>query len=73
MAENELANKLRKRNDIIDRDEAGLVPEPVKFTVKRNVFAEFPEFTRKEIHAYEQMFNKLVNYSFHLCIFSMNI
>ena len=60
MAENELANKLKKRTDIIDRDEAGLQQDPVKFTVKRNVYAEFPEFTRKEIQAYEVMFNKLV-------------
>ena len=60
MAENELANKLRHRTDIIDRDEAGLQPEPVRYSVKRNVYAEFAEFTRKQIQAYQKMFDKLV-------------
>jgi len=59
MATGELAAKLKRRNDIIERDEEGLEPEtqPPAFNIF-NPFTEFKEFSRKEILFFQKMFNE---------------
>ncbi|KAK2189811.1 hypothetical protein NP493_96g07028 [Ridgeia piscesae] len=59
MATGELAAKLKRRNDIIERDEEGLEPETQQpaFNIF-NPFTEFKEFSRKEILFFQKMFNE---------------
>ena len=60
MASNELAAKLAKRTDIIEKDEAGEgLPESSLPSMQVfNPYTEFKEFSRKQIQDYQKMFNK---------------
>ena len=59
MADNELAAKLAKRNNIIEADEGGLQPDLPSMKVF-NPYTEFKEFSRKEIQNYQKLFNEWV-------------
>lgn len=60
MASNELAAKLQKRNDIIDRAEEGEEPKASEMPSMKvfNPYTEFHEFSRKEIQNFQKMFNQ---------------
>ena len=60
MASNELAAKLQKRTDIIDRAEDGEEPTTSERPrVKEyDPYTEFHEFSRKEIQNFQKMFNQ---------------
>ena len=57
MATDELAAKLARRNNIIDKAEEGLDPDLPSLKVF-NPYTEFKEFSRKEIQHFQKMFNK---------------
>jgi Ca2+-binding EF-hand superfamily protein len=57
MATDELASKLAKRSDIIEKDEEGLAPDMPSMKVW-NPYTEFKEFSRKQIQNYQKMFNQ---------------
>lgn len=54
MADEELKNRLARRQDIIEGKDVS--PNTVK--VIKSVYAEFHEFSRKQIKQYEEMFKK---------------
>lgn len=59
MATDELAAKLARRNDVIDAAEEGNIIESKLPSMQIfNPYTEFKEFSRKQIHNYQVMFNK---------------
>jgi hypothetical protein len=71
MASDELAAKLARRNQVIEKDEAEEeLPAAEMLSMKKyNVYAEFKEFSRKEIQDFRKTFDKSVllmylNYTF---------
>jgi hypothetical protein len=56
-ADSELNAVLNRRQNMNDRLENGEAVEPKFVKVNKNVYAEFAEFTRKEIKEYEKKFN----------------
>ncbi|ELU15650.1 hypothetical protein CAPTEDRAFT_85565, partial [Capitella teleta] len=59
-ASNELAAKLARRNEVIEKDEKDeAIPAAEMPSMKKyNVYAEFKEFTRKEIQDFRKTFDK---------------
>ena len=57
MACDELAAKLKRREDRIIADEEGQELEAPELKV-HNVYTEFKEFSRKQIKMYEKKFNE---------------
>ena len=55
MADNELASKLNRRQNINDGQESSSAPSSSSVF---NPYTEFPEFSRKEIKEYQAMFKK---------------
>lgn len=56
MADNELSAILNRRQNINDALDDGKEIEPHLVKVKKNIYAEFSEFSRKEIKDYENKF-----------------
>ncbi|KAK7093260.1 EF-hand domain-containing protein D2-like [Littorina saxatilis] len=54
MADNELQNKLNRRNVINESEEGAVLPSTNVF----NPYTEFKEFSRKQIHDFQKTFNK---------------
>lgn len=60
-ATDELVSKLERRLEINTLLDKGL-PVEHKFIAHRSIYAEFVEFSRKQIKVYEALFNKLVSF-----------
>lgn len=56
MADDELANKLNRRNLINEGEEGAVLPSTIIF----NPYTEFKEFSRKQIQDFQKTFNKWV-------------
>ncbi|KAL8591155.1 EF-hand domain-containing protein D2 [Nucella lapillus] len=54
MADNELQNKLNRRNEINESEEGAVLPSTNVF----NPYTEFKEFSRKQIQDFQKTFNK---------------
>ncbi|XP_025083327.1 EF-hand domain-containing protein D2-like [Pomacea canaliculata] len=54
MADDELANKLNRRNLINEGEEGAVLPSTIIF----NPYTEFKEFSRKQIQDFQKTFNK---------------
>lgn len=61
-ATEELSSKLERRLEINTALDNGIPVEP-QFRAHRSIYAEFTEFTRKQIKEYEATFNKWVLFS----------
>jgi len=59
-ADSELSAVLNRRQNMNERLENGESVEPKFVKVNKNVYAEFSEFTRKEIKEYEKKFKQWV-------------
>lgn len=58
-ADSELSSVLNRRQQINEKLENGeAVEQQFRQNVHRNIYAEFHEFTRKEIKDYQATFNK---------------
>lgn len=55
----ELSKKLAHRNAVNDGEAAAVMKSAPK-----NIYTDFPEFSRKQIKDYEVMFKKSVKFSF---------
>lgn len=59
-ADQELSSILNRRQAINEALDEGKEVTPQFKNVKKNVFSEFHEFSRREIKEYEKTFNRLV-------------
>ncbi|PSN54953.1 hypothetical protein C0J52_01662 [Blattella germanica] len=60
-ADQELSSILNRRQQINDALDEGKEVAPQFKNVKKNIFSEFHEFSRREIKEYEKTFNSIFN------------
>jgi hypothetical protein len=68
-ADQELSSILNRRQAINEALDEGKEVTPQFKNVKKNIFSEFHEFSRREIKEYEKTFNRLVRFIFKMCLF----